>query len=221
VRWRVLIVEDDQHVAYLHRELVGRIPGFAVVGSVTNNQDALGEIARTRPHLLLLDLTLRGADGIALLRQLRAAAIPIEAIAVTAARRAETVRALMHLGVMDYLVKPFTPERLQQALSQLHERLGTPGPVELTQRQIDELCMTRSGRRWLPKGLSEGALEQVRVALSGADEPRSAAWVAEQVGMARVTVRRYLEYLVVTQQASCRSEAAGPGRPQKLYWPAR
>ena len=80
--------------------------------------------------------------------------------------------------------------------------------------------MTRSGRRWLPKGLSEGALEQVRAALADAGEPRSAASVADRVGMARVTVRRYLEYLVATQQASCRSDAAGPGRPQKLYWPA-
>ena len=121
----MLIVEDDPHVAYLHRELVERAPGFQVVGSVTNNQDALAEIARVRPHLLLLDLTLRGADGVALLRQLRGAAVPIEAIAVTAARRAEIVRALVRLGVIDYLVKPFSPERLHQALAQFRQRIAS------------------------------------------------------------------------------------------------
>ena len=196
-----------------------RAPGFEVVASVTNTQDALREIARTRPHVLLLDLTLRGADGKVLLRQLRASAIPIEAIAVTAARRAETVRDLVHLGVLDYLVKPFTPERLFQALAHVRRRLGAAPMLELSQLQVDELCATSYGHRWLPKGLSEGVLDQVRATLRSVDEPRSAAWVAQRVGMARVTVRRYLEYLVATQQANCRSEAPGPGRPQKLYWP--
>jgi response regulator of citrate/malate metabolism len=35
--------------------------------------------------------------------------------------------------------------------------------------------------------------------------------------MARVTVRRYLEYLVTTEQASVETLASGPGRPRKLY----
>jgi response regulator of citrate/malate metabolism len=60
----------------------------------------------------------------------------------------------------------------------------------------------------------------VRGALDEADDAVTAAWVADQVSMARVTVRRYLEYLVTTQQAGCRAEADGPGRPRKLYWRA-
>lgn len=217
--WRVLIVEDDPDVAYLHRQLVTRAPGFEVVGSATNNQDALTEIARTRPHLVLLDLTLRGADGITLLRRLRANGSPIEVIAVTAARKAEVVRSLVHLGVIDYLVKPFTPERLHQALTLFRQRMGTLGARELTQQEVDVLRATgRSGRRWLPKGLSEAALERVRATLTQAPGPVTATHVAEVSGMARVTVRRYLEYLVVNHQAGCRAEANGPGRPQKLYW---
>jgi two-component system response regulator DctR len=217
--WRVLIVEDDPEVTYLHRKLVARTPGFTVVGSVTNNEDALDEIASRQPHLLLLDLTLRGADGIALLRRLRGAGVPIEAIAVTASRRAEVVRSLVQLGVIDYLVKPFTPERLHQALSEFRRRAGTPAPAELTQTQVDALrARDPKSRRWLPKGLSEAALEQVRAALAAADGPSTAAAVADAVGMARVTVRRYLEYLVTTQQAGSRAEPSGPGRPRKVYW---
>lgn len=217
--WRVLIVEDDPDVAYLHRRLVARAPGFEVVGTATNNQDALSEIVRMRPHLILLDLTLRGTDGIALLRRLRAAGSPIEVIAVTAARKAEVVRTLVHLGVLDYLVKPFTPERLSQALSLFRRRMGALGPRELSQGEVDVLRATGgSDRRWLPKGLSEAALARVRDALAAADAAVTASTVAETTGMARVTVRRYLEYMVVNQQAGCRAEAHGPGRPQKLYW---
>lgn len=215
----MLIVEDDPDVVYLHRQLVSRVPGFSVVGSVTNNEDALEEIASRRPHLLLLDLTLRGADGVNLLRNLRGAGIPIEAIAVTASRRADVVRSLIQLGIVDYLVKPFTPERLHQALGQFRRRVGSPSTTELSQQQVDALCATgRSNRRWLPKGLSEPALAQVRAALADAGRATTAAEIADDVGMARVTVRRYLEYLVTMQQAGCRAEPTGPGRPRKLYW---
>lgn len=217
--WRVLIVEDDPEVTYLHRQLIARTPGFTVVGNVTNNEDALDEIAARRPHLLLLDLTLRGADGVALLRRLRGAGVRIEAIAVTASRRAEVVRTLVQLGVIDYLVKPFTPERLHLALSEFRRRNSSPGTTELSQEQVDALrASDREGRRWLPKGLSEAALERVRTALAAADAPITAAEIADTVGMARVTARRYLEYLVTTQQAGSRAEALGPGRPRKVYW---
>jgi response regulator of citrate/malate metabolism len=45
----------------------------------------------------------------------------------------------------------------------------------------------------------------------------SAGEVAGRTGLARVTVRRYLEYLAATQQASVHSVPHGPGRPQKRY----
>jgi len=125
----------------------------------------------------------------------------------------------VHLGVIDYLVKPFTPERLHQALRAFRRRVGSPTGVELTQQQVDALCATgRSERRTLPKGLSEAALAEVRTALSDVALPVSASTVADATGMARVTVRRYLEYLVTTQQAGSCAQADGPGRPRKLYW---
>jgi response regulator of citrate/malate metabolism len=97
--------------------------------------------------------------------------------------------------------------------------MGVLGTAELSQAEVDTLrAGEHAARRWLPKGLTEPALERVRTTLDQAEGPVTAAYVADAVGMARVTVRRYLEYLVATQQADCRSEASGPGRPRKLYW---
>lgn len=190
-----------------------------MVGSVTNSADATAQIRSLRPHLLLLDLTLRGTDGVTLLRRLRGEGAAAEVIAVTASRRAEVVRSLIHLGVIDYLVKPFTPERFHQALVAFKRRMAAPGSAELSQGQVDGLCNSGSlARRWLPKGLGEPALERVRSALVKEGAPASAGTIADEIGMARVTARRYLEYLVATQQAGCRTEPSGPGRPRKLYW---
>jgi two-component system response regulator DctR len=199
-----------------------RVNGFRVVGAASSADAALTMIAAERPHLLLLDLALRGATGVALLRKLRAIGSPLEVIAVTALRDADTVRSLVHLGVLDYLVKPFTPERLHQALSLFLHRMATLGPGQLDQEQVDELSASgRLPRRWLPKGLTEPALRSVRDVLAASATPVPASLVSERTGLARVTVRRYLEYLVATQQAGSSAESTGPGRPRKLYWALR
>jgi response regulator of citrate/malate metabolism len=213
----VLIVEDDQAVADVHRQLVGRVAGFAVVGCVASAEDALQLINERRPHLLLLDLKLRGAEGLLLLRRLRAAACNIEVIVVTASREAHVVRSLAQLGALDYIVKPFAPERLLRALADFR-RVSAFEKRPLTQEEIDRISHGgRLSRRLLPKGLSPDTLKAVRQTLANAHEGLTASQVAGQTGLARVTARRYLEYLVATHQACESCVAEGPGRPPKQY----
>jgi response regulator of citrate/malate metabolism len=172
---------------------------------------------RDRPDLILLDLSLRGMNGMMMLRKVRAAGVPVEVIAVTASDNAEVVRALVHLGVLDYLVKPFSQERLHQALSLFRHRMASLAVARLTQDEVDALAASgRTARRWLPKGLTQPRLDDVRAVLE-AGERMSADEVADATGMARVTARRYLEYLVVTDQATVTQDVTGPGRPTKTY----
>jgi two-component system response regulator DctR len=217
-RWRVVIVEDDPTVSYVHRELIHRSGRFQVVEIVASGEGALTAIGRSKPHLVILDLTLAGMDGISVLRTLRARGSDVEVIAVTASSAPQIVRSVVHLGVVDYLVKPFEPARLQQALGLFLRRLNALKTTDLGQAQIDEV--TASGRtapRWLPKGIAEGPLEHVRSVLAHAQSAVPAEAVAERVGMSRVTARRYLEYLVTAREADVEAHVAGPGRPLKLY----
>ena len=216
--WRVLIVEDDPHVAVLHERMVAQMPMFTVVGVAESAEQTLGVLPSLRPHLLLLDLTLPGADGLSLARNLRRRADPVEVIAVTATRNAEVVRAMVHLGVVDYLVKPFSPDRMRQALGFFLRRMAAFEQGSLDQAEVDALCA--SGRRvgrWLPKGLVAEKLEEVRNHIDATPGGASAEQVGEAVGMARVTARRYLEYLLTTQHVVVRLSSDGPGRPRRLY----
>jgi response regulator of citrate/malate metabolism len=218
--WRTLIVEDDPVVADVHRRLVAGVDGFVVVGTATSAEDAMRMISLTRPHLLLLDLTLPGHSGIDLLRALRRRREPVEAIAVTASREADVVRETAHLGVIDYLVKPFTPERLGEALVRFRHRVTAVEHLTLDQRDVDRVYGADRGRRWLPKDLAPETLELVRAALCDNPDPRTADELAEAVGIARVTARRYLEYLLTTREAIVEHVGSGPGRPRKAYRPA-
>jgi response regulator of citrate/malate metabolism len=219
--WRVLIVEDDDVVASLHCRFIARTPGFAAVGVASTAVQAEEMIHNLRPDLLLLDIGLPGADGVSLVRRLRGQGNPIEVIAVTATSAARTVRAVVQLGAVDYLVKPFDQDRLRKSLGLFQRRMALLARTRLEQAEVDRICSDGpNAYRWLPKDLSPERLETIRTALSGAERPLTADRVGDEVGIARVTARRYLEYLVTIGQASVEPVADGPGRPRKTYRPA-
>ena len=215
--WTVLIVEDDPYVARLHATLVDVAPGFRTIATACNGEEARALVAQLEPDLAIVDLSMPGSDGISFIRNLRLAGHATEVIVVTAVRDAKLVREVMHLGVVDYLVKPFAPERMQQSLAAFHSRLQTLRRPQLTQEEVDRLQggATRAPR--LPNGLRRSTLVAVRRALDGSDHPLTAVEVGSMVGVARVTARRYLEYLEVIGAVMIERECTGPGRPRNLY----
>jgi response regulator of citrate/malate metabolism len=218
--WRVIIVEDDPVVARMHCRFVARVPGFEVAGVAGTAAAAEQLIGSLRPDLLLLDLGLPDRNGIELLRRLRARGDEVEAIAVTAASAASVVRSTVHLGVVDYLVKPFDQERLRQSLSLFRRRMAMLSASRLQQPEVDRLRTDGPGaQRWLPRDLSPTRLEQVRERFADATEPVTAAELAGLLGISRVTARRYLEYLVTIGRAQTTVAVSGPGRPTKTYVP--
>jgi response regulator of citrate/malate metabolism len=217
--WKLLIVEDDPVVASVYRKAMDRQPDFDVKGVVRNGEDALAFLGRWPCDLMLLDLQLAGMNGLTLLHRLRVANNPIEVIALTATRNAETVRAVVQRGAIDYLVKPFTMERMQQALALFTKRAEALDSRELDQGAVDRVCASgEEAKRWLPNGLTRERIDTVRRVLSEQGGPISSSELAGIAGLARVTARRYLEYLVDSGQATVDVGACGqPGRPRKLY----
>ena len=218
VVWSVLIVEDSPEVATLHRRLVDSTTGFKAVHVSSNGEAGYAAVKRLRPHLAIVDLTMPGGDGLTFLHRIRQEALPLEVIVVTASRDAATVRETVHLGVVDYLVKPFAPERLRQALMAFGRRSRVLRRDQLAQDDVDLVQSSGAARmQRLPKGLKRSTLAAVESALARSERPLAADEVGEQIGVARVTARRYLEYLEVIGAAQVEREYRGPGRPRNRY----
>lgn len=117
---RVLMVEDEEDVAFILRFLLER-HGYAVEHAA-DGRIALDRIDRgDPPDLVLMDLMLPYHDGLELVEHLRRQAdwhaVPV--LMLTAkAREADIVRAL-ELGVDDYVTKPFQPEEVLARIRRL------------------------------------------------------------------------------------------------------
>lgn len=215
---RVLVVEDDPVAADAHLTYIGRVPGFVAVGKAHTGAQARRMLDRTPVDLLLLDLHLPDVHGLQLARSLRAAGHHADVVAVTSARDLAMVREGVSLGVVQYVLKPFTFATLRDRLVRYAEFRATAGEAG-GQEEVDRALATlrAPAPAALPKGLSAPTLERVTGALRKAAAGLTAAGVAEAVGISRITARRYLEHLVDAGRAE-RSPLYGQvGRPELVY----
>jgi response regulator of citrate/malate metabolism len=218
---QVLIVEDDALVAEVHASYVERVSGFEVAGVAHRATEAF-EMLRDRPiDLVLLDFHLPDAQGLDLLRLVRARSTkPVDVIAVTAARDPDSIRRAIATGVVQYLVKPFTfaafADKLERYAQYRSEIAAAP---DADQAQVDAMlgALRGSSTTGLPKGLNATTLGHVQAVLDGSEEPLTASEIAGRAGVSRVTARRYLEHLAVDGSVELSMRYGGTGRPEHLY----
>ena len=217
----VLVVEDDPIAAAAHAAYVGRLPGFAVAGTALTAADALRELGRSDVDLVLLDMHLPDLHGLDVCRRMRAGGHRADVVAVTSARDLDTVRSAVSLGIVQYLIKPFVfatfAEKLEQYAAYRSRVSG--GGVLSGQHEVDRALAALHGRGQigLPKGMSPESLDAVTAALRAATAPVSASELAEDLGMSRITARRYLEHLTDAGLATRAARYGRAGRPELEY----
>jgi response regulator of citrate/malate metabolism len=219
---RVLVVEDEEVAAEAHATYVGRVPGFELAGVARSAGEAVRLLAREEVDLILLDMHLPDGHGLGLLQRLRAEGRTVDVIAVTSARDTDVVRRAVSQGVVLYLLKPFTFAAFRSKLEQYAEfraRLES-APGDVVQDDVDQLfgaLRSRPTGDTLPKGMSLDSLRAVVVALRQRPEGLSAAEAGAEIGVSRVTARRYLEHLADEGRVVRQPRYGGAGRPEVGY----
>ncbi|ANF57221.1 response regulator [Halotalea alkalilenta] len=222
---QVMIVEDDPMVMKLNVEYLARIEGAVLAAQAVDVASAQRLLEENEEiDIVLLDVYLGGQSGLILARWLSQRQRDVDVILITAASEAEAVRTARRLRVSDYLVKPFEFERFRQALNDCIRQRAVLARVDdqVDQRTLDGLfrLQPNGGGRHddLPKGLTSHSLAQVAEAvLLFADDPFTTEALAEGTGMSRVSVRKYLKYLIELQAISESFAYGQIGRPSFTY----
>ena len=177
---KVLVVEDEAAAARVLVDEVAAAPGFAVAGHTCSGADALRQVVSDDEiDLVLLDIQLPDMSGMDVLRRLRAAGCDVDVMAVTVLRDPSMLQAAMALGVVHYLLKPFTAATVRQKLEHYRafraRRLAVAGHA-VAQQEIDEIfnALRAMAVDTLPKGVGQESLHAVAAQLrsSGRCPPR-------------------------------------------------
>ena len=218
--YKVLVVEDDPMVRMINEQYVLMNKDFCIASSVKNGQEALGYMKENKVDLVILDVFMPFMNGVEFLKKLREQKLKTEVIMVTAANDTSTLEETMHLGVIDYLVKPFALERFQVALEKFTAKMNAiNGSDVLDQNLIDSIISNSPQKKSkeYPKGIQEKTLERIKTRFENKNDWHSVELIAEKLGISIVTVRHYVNYLVKEGflQESINYETGG--RPSMLY----
>jgi len=218
--YKVLIVEDDPMVAMINEQYVNKNGDFEVAGRCRNGQEALDFLETQKVDLIILDVFMPYMDGIETLKKIREKQIDVEAIMVTAANDTSTLEETMHLGVIDYLVKPFAYERFQIALEKYSSKISAlKGNSVLDQHNIDSIISgsSKTAEKDYPKGIQEKTLHLILEKLDSSQVWHDGDSIAEAAGLSSVTVRRYMNFLVENGKVIEDINYGTGGRPRMLY----
>ena len=219
--YNVLIVEDDPMVAMINEQYVRRHKQFCVVGVCRDGKAALEFLEEKGADLMILDVFMPHMDGFETLRQIRKRQIAVDVIMVTAANERESLEEALHLGIVDYLIKPFTFDRFRMALDKYIAHIDALKDLDLlNQKSIDFII--DSGRRKStdihPKGIQEATLQCIIAHMRRNDRDwLTGDEIAQQIGLTGVTVRRYMGYLTDAGIVSGQMNYSTGGRPCMKY----
>ena len=121
---RALIVDDEEPARVILREYLAGVADVEVVAECANGFEAVRSATELRPDLLLLDVQMPKLDGFEVLDLLD----PGPAVIFVTAYDEYALRAF-EIHAVDYLLKPFPPERLAAAIERARERIGSAPAV--------------------------------------------------------------------------------------------
>lgn len=130
--YSVLIVDDEQPVIESITFMLEKYrPELAIAGTAGSGREAISKAVETKPDIILIDIKMPGIDGLTALREIRRRVPSVTPIITTAYERFDIAQAAFELGVQNYILKPFTREKLigavDAAVNGLDRRAGGQG----------------------------------------------------------------------------------------------
>lgn len=113
---RILIVDDAAFMRMMIKDILTK-NGYDVVGEAENGQVAVEKYQELKPDLVTMDITMPEMDGITAVKAIKATDPNAKIIMCSAMGQQSMVIDAIQAGAKDFIVKPFQPERVLEAVS--------------------------------------------------------------------------------------------------------
>ena len=180
--------------------------GFEIVGEASGGQEAIERARELQPHVVLLDLSMPGMDGLSALPLLRTAAPECEVVVLTASGDEANLLAAIRAGAAGYLLKTEPPERLVDFLhGAARGEAALSGAV--ARRLLDQVRNGGPTDAGVPDSVAQRLSARELEVLLLLDDHLGTDQIAKRLFISEHTVRSHVKSLLRKLQVSSRREA--------------
>lgn len=196
----VSIVEDNEALLETLARYVNT-RGFRCISTHGSAEEALRDLPRARPHVVLMDINLPRKNGIECVAELKALAPASKCIMLTAFEDADLIFQALAAGALGYLLKGVRPAKLLESIREVHEG-GSPMSSQIARKVVASFQKPR-----------QPAMEDARLSdreqqvLECLAKGLLYKQIAAQMGISMGTVRTYAQRIYEKLHVHTRTEA--------------
>ncbi len=198
----VAIVEDNAGLKNSLKLLLENSPEFRCVGSYSDAEEALRQLAKATPDVVLMDINLPNMSGIECTRQLRELLPTVRVIMITVYRDHDKIFNALRAGACGYLLKRSSPETILQAIADVHQG-GAPMSSEVA-RKVVEAFQQPPSQADQANDLSIREREVLDLLAQGLPDKE----ISAKLSISLPTVRYHLKHIYDKLHVRSRTEAA-------------
>lgn len=220
--YQAVIIEDDPVITSINSSYLKEFKQFTKITSFRRADEGLKYVLNNDIDLILLDYHLPGLNGGEFLKELRDQGDTAEVIVITMDNEIDSATTAFSFGAMDYLIKPFAKSRFMEAIDTFLNIAETKkSKMYLSQSELDMYIKKSKeviSETKLKKGLQEETYNKLLAYLkNNKNKSLKLDLMESEIGLSKVTIRRYMDYLLERGTVRVEIDYTTGGRPSMLY----
>lgn len=200
-RIKVSIVEDNRGTRESLQEILDRVPTLRCVGVHPNGEEALREIPKEQPDVVLMDINLPGMNGIECVARLKEQLPKTQVLMLTTYEESDLIFDSLRKGASGYLLKNMPPSELIQAIEQVQAG-GSPMSMQIARKVVNHFQRIRT-----PQSDMERLTKREQEILALLAKGFLYKEIADQLTISLSTVRAHLHTVYEKLHVQSRTEA--------------
>ena len=199
---KVSIVDDQADLRENIAGYVNAAKGFRCVSVYSSAEEALEQLPKDKPDVVLMDINLGGLSGIECVRRLKPLMPATQVVMFTVFDDTEKIFSALAAGASGYLLKRMAPAKLLEAIRDVHEG-GSPMSAPIARKVVLSLQPAKARADEDTTALSP----REREVLGGLAEGQAYKQIADKLGVSIHTVRNYIRRIYEKLHVCSRTEA--------------
>lgn len=208
---RVLIAEDQEIIRKSLKIVLGSAADIEVVATAADGKDAVDQVNRLQPDLVLMDIHMPVMDGVEATASIKARWPKVKVLVLTTFQTVHYVDGALNAGAEGYILKAIDPSDLAAAIRLVHR-----GETMITQ-EVAKALFARSLGSANPKESPYGLTERELQVLKYISDGMANRAISERTGLTEGTVKNYISNVYSKLNVHNRKSAMKKASDERLF----